>query len=528
MRSLWLAIMCCISCAAVKAQSPHELSQTVNRIDAVFAEAWENERVTPAALAGDSEYLRRLTLDLAGRIPAVSEVRDFIHGDAPGNRREVVERLLDSPAFVRHFTTVLRNALIPQANSQPQFRGLVPGFDAWLWGHLAKERPYDEIVRDIITTELNFNNGNALSSTTSPDAFFAVRELKPENLAAGTARAFLGVRLDCAQCHDHPFDKWKQEQFWNLAAFYSGFSRDENPDEDNPLMMNVAEKTDARSIKIPGTENTVPAVFLTGTAPEWKSTENTPRQLLANWIVADSNPYFAKMAVNRVWAQFFGHGIVDPVDDFSENNPPSHPEVLEVLSQDFISSGYDLKRLVRVITATQVYQLSSVQSHESQSEPSHFARAVLRGLTPEQFFDSLAEAVGFYQPYRSDNPFVIDTNSPRARFLDLFRDSAESALERETTILQALAMMNGDFIGDATSLEDSQTLKAVIEFPGMTDSQRLQTVFLASLSRQPTIPELQRFEKYLAAATEGNNPKAEALSDVFWALLNCSEFLLNH
>ena len=210
----------------------------------------------------------------------------------------------------------------------------------------------------------------------------------------------------------NPFDKWSQVQFWNMAAFYSGFSRPNVVDEDDPAMqMNFAEKTDSHSIRIPGTENVVPAVFLTGGEPDWKKDNNTPRQLLADWLVGGGNPWFAKMAVNRVWAQFFGRGIVDPIDDFSDNNPPSHPEVLNVLAEDFIASGYNLKHLMRVVTATQVYQLSSVQSHASQQEPSHFARAVLRGLTPEQFFDSLAEAVGYYQPYRSDNPFVVDTNS---------------------------------------------------------------------------------------------------------------------
>jgi len=212
-----------------------------------------------------------------------------------------------------------------------------------LWEHIAKGSSYDTIVRSIIASELNLNNGPALASTTSPDAFFAVRELKPENLAAGTARAFLGVRLDCAQCHDHPFDKWTQQQFWNMAAFYSGFSRPEDEDEANPAMMNITEQTASRSIKMPGADEMIPAVFLTGTQPEWEQQgDRSPRQILADWIVDENNPWFAKMAVNRMWAQFFGRGIVDPVDDFSDNNPPSHPEVLQLLADDFVAHDYDL------------------------------------------------------------------------------------------------------------------------------------------------------------------------------------------
>ena len=524
--TLVLGAVCDPLVSAQQALQPR--SEVVTAIDAAFRESWKAEQVTPAVPATNSEFLRRLYLDLAGRVPSVSEVRRFRAEKAEGRRARVVDELLDSPASVRHFTTVWRNALLPQAASQPQFRGLIPGFEAWLWKHLSEGSSYNSIVRDIITADLNLTNANALASTTSPDAFFVVRELKPESLAAGTARAFLGVRLDCAQCHDHPFDKWSQKQFWNMAAFYSGFSRPEDAEDDPAAMMTVVENQQARSIRVPSTGETVPAVFLTGTKPDWSESDSrSPREVLADWIVSDENPYFARMAVNRMWATFFGRGIVDPVDDFSEANPPSHPKVLEILANDFVASGYDMQRLVRIIAATEVYQLSSHQSHASQEDSSLFARAVLRGLTPEQLFDSLAEAVGFYQPFRADNPFVADTDSPRAQFLELFRDSAESPLDRETTILQALAMMNGRFVGNATDLERSRTLRAVVEFPRMTEAQKLETLFFATLSREPSAAERERFEKYLKTGG-ATGRKDEALADIFWVLLNTSEFLLNH
>lgn len=504
------------------------LTDIVEQVDELFERYWQREQVTPAVTTNDEAYLRRLYLDLAGRIPAVSEIHRFTADNTSDKRRTEVLRLLDSPASVRHFTTLWRSALLPQASSQPQFRGLIPGFEAWLWEQISENRPYDQMARAIISAPLNRGDGGALASTTGPDAFYVVRELKPENLAAGTARAFLGVRLDCAQCHDHPFDKWKQQQFWNLAAFYSGFDQPDSESDQPLIARNMTERVNARSIDIPGLNETVPALFLNGRAPDWTSAESqTTRQVLADWIVSDRNPWFARMAVNRVWAQFFGRGIVDPVDDFSENNPPSHPEVLDLLAMDFVQHDYDLHRLVKVITATRVYQLSSVQTHESQQDPVHFARAALRGLTPEQLFDSLAEAVGFYQPYRSDNPFVVDTNSPRARFLDLFQDSAESPLDRETTILQALAMMNGEFVADATSLESSRTLRAVVDFPAMSLPQKLSTLFLATLSRKPSAAEQQRFVEYIESGG-ATGDRSTAVGDVFWVLLNSSEFLLNH
>ena len=527
---LILIILVCPVAVGQTQEKPEVMppAEVAARINSVFRAAWEVEQVVPSQSAGDAEYLRRVYLDLVGRIPAVSEIRAFEDDSRPDKRQRVVETLLDSPAYVRNFTTVWRNALIPQATSQPEFRGVIPGFEAWLWKHISENSPYDEMTREIITAEVTQERitGQVLSSTTTPDAFFVVRELKPENLASGTSRAFLGVRLDCAQCHDHPFDSWKQDQFWNMAAFYSGFAR-QDADEDTPaLMAFTAEKRNSRSIKIPGTDKTVPAVYLTGVAPNWEQNDRDTREFLADWVTASENPYFARMAANRMWAQFFGRGIVHPVDDFSDANPPSHPEVLDLLAEQFAAHDFDLKFLARTITATSVYQLSSIQTDSSQENASQFAKAALRGMTPEQFFDSLAEAVGFYQPYRSENPFVLNNDTPRARFLELFRDNAESPLDRETTILQALAMMNGEFIANATSLDESQTLRAVTEFPLMSRDEKLETLFLATVTRTPTESEKERLTKYLTGGAPGS--EASALSDIFWSLLNSSEFLLNH
>ncbi|MEZ6121653.1 MAG: DUF1553 domain-containing protein [Planctomycetaceae bacterium] len=549
MRPVILLFVCCLAVSVAGAaddsevQSRRQINAAVARIDRLFAEAWQREQVVPAELAGDDEFLRRCYLDLAGRIPSVAEARSFLQpteSDAlkPENlaarRAELVSELIDSAAFVRNFTTVWRTALIPQASAQAEFRATIPGFEAWLWEQFSRNRSYDDIVRDLITAPLNDGNAAALATTTSPDAFFVVRELKPENLAAGTSRAFLGLRLDCAECHDHPFDRWKQQQFWQLAAFYSGFSRSAD-DEDTPAMQMVRrEDRSARSITIPGTQQVVEATFLNAESlPDVPSTEPadaevSARQELADWVVSPGNPWFAKMAVNRLWAQFFGRGLVDPIDDFSDANPPSHPEVLQLLADELVHADFDLRRIVKIITATRAYQLSSRQSHPSQADSVHFARAVLRGLTPEQLFDSLAEAVGYYQPYRSDNPFVIDTQSPRAMFLDLFRDNSESALERETTILQALAMMNGEFVDNATSLAESRTLRAIVEFPAISETEKLNTLFLATLTRLPEPSEVSAYTDYRSQLEEATSGSSQALSDMFWALLNSSEFLLNH
>ncbi len=507
------------------AKTPQE---TATAIDRLFDQAWTQNNVQPAPPSSDEEYVRRLYLDLAGRIPATSEAREFFASQSSTKRMELVEQLLDGPAFVRHFTILWRNALLPQAFSDPQTRSLVPGFEAWLWKHFSEETPYDHMVRELITAPIDpGNNPQALlNSASSPSAFFLVRQLQPENLATGTSRAFLGVRLDCAQCHDHPFDKWKRDQFWNMAAFYSGFQRPEGADPENVGMMSLMEVRGSKSIKVPSTGEIVPAVFLTGREPEWTDASK-PRDVLADWVTDRNNPWFAKMAANRLWAQFFGQGIVQPIDDFSDNNPPSHPEVLDLLAEQFVAHDFDLKFLVRTIAATRVYQTTSRQTDASQSDPTQFARMALRGLTPEQFFDSLAEATGYYQPYRTDNPFVIDSDTPRGRFLELFRDENESPLMKETTILQALAMMNGDFIDNATTLDSSQTLRAVTDFPLMSEDEKLETLFFAALCRKPTESEKKILGAYITDG-EAKKDSKDAMADVFWALLNSSEFLLNH
>ena len=202
--------------------------------------------------------------------------------------------------------------------------------------------------------------------------------------------------------------------------------------------------------------------------------------------------------------------------------------MLDDLADAFIASGFDLKYLIRSITASEAYQLTSRQSDLSQEEPSLFAKMSVKGLTPEQLFDSLAEATGFYQPFQVTNAFAFQQNNgPRTEFLNLFRNDSESPLDRETSILQALAMMNGEFVADATNLEDSRTLSAIIEFPLMTNEDRIESLFLCALGRHPTDSKRERMATYVSKGGATGNAKA-ALGDVFWALLNSSEFLFNH
>ncbi|MGE5192952.1 MAG: DUF1553 domain-containing protein, partial [Deltaproteobacteria bacterium] len=280
-----------------------------------------------------------------------------------------------------------------------------------------------------------------------------------------------------------------------------------------------------RELTIPGTATKVVPTHLDGEQPKLNFRDR-PRNVLADWMISGGNAYFSRTAVNRLWGHFFGVGIVNPVDDFTADNPPSHPELLDELAREFAAHKFDVKFLIRAITASQTYQLSSRQTDKSQENPRLFARMALKGLSPEQLFDSIAQATGYHEPYGNRNPLGMMSNTPRDEFVQTFDNSRDSVTEQQTTILQALSMMNGQFVSDATGLEKSATLAAVTEFPLMTTAERIEALYLAALSRKPRPNELDRLTKYVDSG-EGSEASKRRLSDVFWALLNSSEFLFN-
>jgi len=350
-------------------------------------------------------------------------------------------------------------------------------------------------------------------------AYYVAKDAKPENLAAGTARIFMGIRLECAQCHNHPFDQWKREEFWSLAAFFAGVSKQGKDDAFGA----IREIADRRELVIPDTSKIVKAAFLDGKKLQ-PGRRASGRDMLADWLIAPDNPYFAPAAANRVWARFFGTGIVDPVDDLRTDNPPSHPELLDLLAREFRSHGYDMKFLIRAITAMKAYGLTSAVGRAETFPPNLFAAMPVRTLSPGQLFETLAQATGFReQGVRG----MYDEAASRERFVELFTNRDEKPTEGETTILQALALMNGPLMANVTSLDRSDTLAAVAEAPYLDTAGRIETLYLAALSRRPRSDELLRLVPYVERGGSTAD-RSKALSDVFWALLNSPEFRFNH
>ncbi len=516
------------------AREAHALAQ---KIDLHVAKHLADNRVEPAPRADDAEFLRRVYLDLAGRIPSVEETRTFLADKRPDRRARLVEQLLASPRYAVHFTNVWRALMLPEANNNFQVRLQQGGFESWIKKQLARNAGYDQMVREVLTASPGRGNSPIafLGSDNSPAAYYLAKEFKAENLAAGTARLFLGISVECAQCHNHPFADWKREQFWGFASFFAGIKSNRQMD----FLLPDGEDADKRSLTIPGTGKVVQAKFLDGTEPEWKAGAGT-RTTLADWLTSASNPYFARAAVNRAWAYFLGTGLVEPIDEMvGGHSTSSHPELLDLLAHEFAAHKFDLKYLIRAITSSQAYQRTSAATDKSQDTLSLFARMPLRGLTPEQLFDSVALATGYRDSGSGDDLFsglLGGNRSARSEFLTRFAHT-ERATEAETSILQALSLMNGKVIAAATSLERSETLAAIADAPFLSQASRIEALYLATLSRKPEKKELDRAVRFVedaVKAAKGKDDKArqaassQALADVFWVLLNSPEFILNH
>ena len=346
-----------------------EAHRTAAKIDEFIDAGIAKHKIKPAATAGDSAFLRRASLDIVGKTQFNNDVRKFLADPSPEKRAEAVQRLLDSPGYVNNFTNIWRDLLIPEAKADLQRRYLLPGMDQWLRKQFTANVPYDQMVRDLVAAPMSAQPNQMYfygrqGNDGTPMSFYLAKQAKPEELATSITRVFLGIRLECAQCHDHPKGSWRREEFWSQAAFFAGLKGQQNGDF---FYGPIKEAQDRRELNIPNTDRVAQARFLDGKQPRWKFKVGA-RTSLAEWMTAKDNPYFAKAIVNRMWAHFFGIGLVDPLDDMVEDNLPSHPELLDMLAREFINHDFDLKFLIRAITSTRAYQRSSVYDPENPSD----------------------------------------------------------------------------------------------------------------------------------------------------------------
>lgn len=486
----------------------------IRKIDERINERLAAAKIDPAPLSDDAEFLRRVYLDLTGVVPRVSEVRDFLADKREDKRARLIDRLLDSPAHATHLANTWRNIMLPGGLNVEQIQNVV-GVQNWLRARIVDNLRYDNFVSELLIATEGDDVGPAL--------YYTSLDLAPEKLAGSTARIFLGLQIECAQCHDHPFDKWKQTDFWGYAAFFAQLQR---PNEGNPARQARLVDLKTGEVKLPNSETVISPKYPGGKKPS-EDEAGTRRLQLAIWMASRDNPYLARAGVNRVWANLFGRGLVEPVDDLGPHNKPSHPELLEELTSYFIDTGFNKRELYRTLANTQTYQRTSIWTDEKPSPPELYAHAAVKTLTAEQLYDSLNRVLSrkpqaMFPGQVAGSPLL---DPQRLAFIGKMQSSSRSPLDYDAGILQALTQMNGADIAEATDPERSPLVGA-LEAPIFNDSDRIKTLMMATLSRPPSDEELSLFTTHLGKYSPSE--KQKGLADILWTLLNTAEFSLNH
>ena len=495
-------------------------------IDLMIEDAWKKAGVKPTRLASDEEFLRRAYLDLIGRIPNIQEARAFLHSKEKDKREKLVTYLLEDPDYAKNFATQWTVLLIGRANQGRMVDR--SSLTSWLRKQFSSDRPWNEIVHELVSSSGSNKDNGAVNYV------LAHLELEAVPLTSRTTRLFLGKQIQCTQCHDHPSNDWKQLDFWGINAFFRGIKTQQvrKPDATGLEVLDHVELRDAPSddyVRFDRRNGLVGIAFprfLDGRKIS-QGKDVIRRAELGKLISDPDNDMLAQSFVNRMWAHLLGRGFVNPVDDFGPHNPPSNPELLEDLSNEFKKSGYDIKKLIRWITASRAYQLSSMKAKPGDKDESLFSQMQLKPMSPEQLFDSLLTATSAHRAGSSD-----DGHRKRDAWLQQFifafaNDETEESNSFQGTIPQALMMMNGELMQQAISGKPGSFLGDLCEQAGHQRSPEVfmvDSIYLAALSRHPSPKEMTQARLYL----EANPDSLHVLQDLFWALLNSNEFVLVH
>ena len=486
-------------------------------LDELLRKLWADNGIEPAEAADGEELLRRVYLDLAGRIPSVKEVRSYLGDQSPQRYPELVDRLLNSHDHATHLAAMYRTFLIPEGIDLSPFGG-IEAFEKWLSEQFAGNESYDKVVRRLLLAEGRL-------SKSGPLLFYSATKLDADQLAARTSRVFLGMRLECAQCHDHPFEPWTQEDFWSYAAFFARISRPQGPLDDVYTVMRVQD-VKRGEVMIPDSDRVMAPKFLNSTEPMVEDQADERRQKLAKWLTSAGNPYFPRATANRVWGQMFGKGIVNPVDDFGVENPPVSPELLDLLASHFINTDFNLRELFRTVALSRAYQLSSGAETVDETRVDLFGQMNVKTLTAEQVYDCITVATMPSGAGTEGFNVVRFGNASRDQFLQQFRTPGGRRTEYLGGIPQALTLMNGTLIDSATGLSSSGLLTS-LDAPFFKNKERIEVLFFATMSRRPRTAEWELLQDYISEDASRAEVK-EGLADILWALLNSAEFTMNH
>lgn len=569
---------------------------TSRELDRRIAAEWQRHHLRPGPVADDATFLRRVTLDLTGTIPNADAVRAFLADRRPDKRARVVDALVDSPGYALHWATYWDKLLMGRAAHGNIVDRVA--FGRWLYDQFAKDRPWNELVYQLLTaTGQNTLGGvkrNAMGPLQEPEpdpdgkVHPAVNWLlsytqNPTDLTGKVSRLFLGVQIQCAQCHDHPSEKWKQDDFRALAACFARTGPVPVDDAAGAAQKRIVRKVELVDQPGPtfGGPRTPDLRLIALTRPRaLDGTDLGPdaagndhrRSALAQWITRPDNPWFARAIVNRYWARLVGRGFVEPVDDFRHSNPPVMPEVLDALAADLVAHHYDLKRLLRLIAGTRVYQLAVVPGRPGELDEQLFVHRPLRPLGAEELYNALASATNLETALARAGVANLDRIKLQIQgafdFLFNVDEEAPPAADFAGSVQQALLFLNGRLLNRAAASVPGLALDGILDFP-TDDAHKVEALYLRTLSREPTPAETRRWvafvaaprdvvvetkaeQRELAALSRGRNQaqrknplaaldraarrldptqptaRQQAYEDLFWALLNSSEFMFQH
>lgn len=470
------------------------------RIDELINTRLQEQGIAPLELCDDATFLRRVTLDLTGRNPTSGEVVAFLQNSSDEKREDLIDRLLQSPTCAVHLATIWSNWLLPEMQDlQPPGAG-PSGLQTWLRNRFAENLRYDRLVADLLVASGPTSSG--------PSLFFTALEAKPEKIAAKTSRVFMGVQLDCAECHDHPFDHWKQRDFWGFAAYFAQLSADGMR---GPNFSEVMDRNEGE-VKLPGSDETIAPQPLVSTGQSGLPS-GSRRQQLTLWLTAPENPYLARAAVNRCWSLLFGRGLIEPIDDMRSMEMASHPEVLRELSLHFAATNYNLRELLRTMASTQSYQRRSLpigSTERETTETGNYAAMPVKPLTSVQLANSLQQVARDITGAQGRG----QASTVAAQLGKLRGDHSAATLG----IVQALVTLHSRQLDNVHQDGTSRLLQA-LSAPHLNDEKRIEWMFLSTLCRKPSAEEL---EGILKIPQENSTWQA----DLLWALINSTEFAM--
>ncbi len=500
-------------------ETPLVFPEPTNVVDTYVFAKLQSLGIPPSSACDDATFLRRACLDIAGRLPTLDEVTSFETDSSPDKRTALVDRLLDTPEYADYFAgrwnTILRNR---RSRGPLQFSTLA--FYDWIRESFANNRPYNEFVSRILSA-----SGTVASN---PPVAWYQQVPDTNQRVEDAAQLFMGQRIQCARCHHHPYEKWSQADYAQLAAFFTTVTKKADRD---PIEQAMFTRVGGASSPHPKTGQTLTPAGLDAENATIRADED-PRVALSDWMTDPANPFFARTVVNRYWKHFLGRGLVEPEDDMRMTNPPSNPSLLDALAADFVASGYDLKQLIRTITMSQMYSFSGDANYDNLLDRRSYSRFYPKRLAAEVLLDAVDDVTHSRtafagMPTGTRAVSLPDTNFD-SYFLQVFgRPESTTACEcersQDANLAQSLHLLNSEQMQSKLA-EDSGRAAMLAADESRSDADKVTELYRMSLSRSPNEIELKTMLTYL-----GSKPnRREAFEDLIWSLLNSKEFLFNH